>query len=89
VQDRAYVETSNPSSYHDARPQAEMQARREWTRAESLSMVRPPSVLAVEPRVLKIVHAYIRHRVMPVDRAGDGGKTRACQRPSPWRMGAS
>jgi len=30
---RTYVETSIPSFYFELRPQAEMVARREWTRA--------------------------------------------------------
>lgn len=98
---RVYVETSIPSFYFEVRPQAEMVARREWTRAwwtnaagtvelvtslavveelergafpardDCLALIASLPVLAVEPPVLEIVEAYIRHRVMPADPAGD------------------
>jgi hypothetical protein len=98
---RAYVETSIPSFYFEARVAADMVARREWTRSwwalasdavelvtslavidelergdfparqDCLRLVSGLPVLAIEPPVLEIVEAYIRHRVMPADPAGD------------------
>src|SRR5258705_1956738 len=98
---RTYVETSIPSFYFEVRPQPEMVARREWTRAwwteasattemvtslavveeiergdfaareDCLTLITTLPVLAIEPPVLEIVEAYIHHRVMPADPAGD------------------
>ena len=41
------------------------------TREDCIRLVAPLPMLAVEPPVLDIVEAYIRHRVMPADPAGD------------------
>jgi hypothetical protein len=99
---RAYVETSIPSFYFEARSEAQMVARREWTRdwwarataggtelvtslavidelergdfaarPDCLAMVSQLAVLAIETPILEIVQAYIRHKVMPEDPAGD------------------
>src|SRR5437588_298395 len=98
---RAYVETSIPSFYYEVRLQADMVARREWTRTwwtaasgttelvtslavvdelergefpargDCLALLAELPVLAIEPPVLEIVEAYIQHRVMPADPAGD------------------
>jgi len=83
---RAYVETSIPSFYFETRPEPQMVARREWTRewwnrARSVQTDLVTSVavadelelpvLAIEVPVVEIVQAYIRHRVMPADPAGD------------------
>lgn len=40
-------------------------------RAECLDLVAALPVLAVEAAILEIVQAYIKHRVMPQDPAGD------------------
>jgi len=101
VKARLYVETSVASFYFEVRPEAEMVARREWTRTwwagsamscelvtslavieelqrgnfaartDCLALISSLPVLAVEPPVLEIVKAYIRHRVMPANPAGD------------------
>jgi hypothetical protein len=99
---RAYVETSIPSFYFEARPEPQMVARREWTRewwsramtvrtdlvtslavideleqgdfdarSDCLDLISGLPVLAIEAPIIEIVHAYIRHRVMPADPAGD------------------
>ena len=98
---RAYVETSIPSFYFEARASADMVARRDWTRSwwarasesvelvtslavidelergdfpaklDCLGLVTGLAVLAIEAPILEIVEAYIRHRVMPADPAGD------------------
>lgn len=39
--------------------------------AERLALVRDLPVLPVEPAVAEIVQAYVRHKVMPADPAGD------------------
>jgi predicted nucleic acid-binding protein len=39
--------------------------------AERLALVRDLPVLPVEPAIAEIVQAYIRHKVMPADPAGD------------------
>ncbi|HYN20099.1 MAG TPA: type II toxin-antitoxin system VapC family toxin [Thermoanaerobaculia bacterium] len=39
--------------------------------AKRLALVRDLPILPVEPAVLEIVEAYIRHRVMPADPGGD------------------
>lgn len=39
--------------------------------AQRLALVRDLPVLAIEPPIVEIVQAYIRHRVMPVDPGGD------------------
>jgi predicted nucleic acid-binding protein len=39
--------------------------------AERLTLVRELPLLAVEPGIAEIVHAYIRHKLMPADPAGD------------------
>lgn len=98
---RIYVETSIPSFFYEERPQAEMVARRGWTRTwwmaarpaselvtsvavidelergefsskqECLELVAALPLLAIEPPILDVVEAYIRHRVMPADPVGD------------------
>ena len=99
---RAYVETSIPSFYFEARPEPQMVARREWTRewwsrattvgtelvtsvavidelergdfaarADCLGLIGGLPVLAIEAPIIEVVQAYIRHRVMPADPAGD------------------
>jgi hypothetical protein len=99
---RAYVETSIPSFYFEARPEPQMVARREWTRewrsrvttlrtelvtsvavidelergdfaarADCLGLIGGLPVLAIEAAIIEVVQAYIRHRVMPADPAGD------------------
>jgi hypothetical protein len=40
-------------------------------RADCLTLIGTLPVLAIEPPVLEIVEAYIQHRVMPADPAGD------------------
>jgi hypothetical protein len=42
----------------------------EWS-AERLALVRDLPLLRVESAIVEIVQAYIRHRVMPADPAGD------------------
>jgi PIN domain len=101
VKPRAYVETTIPSFYHEARTSPDVVARRDWTRqwwtlageryelvtsvavldelagglpersAERLVLVRDLPILPVEPAILEIVQAYIRHKVMPADPSGD------------------
>lgn len=101
IKPRAYVETTIPSFYHEARSSPDVVARRDWTRqwwiragerydlvtsvavldelagglpersAERLALVRDLPILPVEPAILEIVQAYIRHKVMPVDPGGD------------------
>jgi predicted nucleic acid-binding protein len=39
--------------------------------AQRLALVRDLPVLAVEPPIIEIVQAYVRHRVMPADPGGD------------------
>jgi len=39
--------------------------------AERLSLVRDLPVLPIEPAILEIVQAYIRHKIMPADPGGD------------------
>jgi hypothetical protein len=99
---RAYVETSIPSFYFEARPEPQMVARREWTREwwsrattvrtelvtsvavidelergdfaarpDCLGLIGGLPVLAIEAPIIEVVQAYIRHRVMPADPAGD------------------
>jgi predicted nucleic acid-binding protein len=98
---RVYVESTIPSFYYEVRAEAEVVARREWTRqwwstaaeryelvtsaavldelaggspdrsAERLELLRDLPLLAVEPAIAEIVQAYIRHKVMPADPAGD------------------
>lgn len=98
---RAYVETSIPSFFFEARTQPDMVARRDWTRAwwasasattelvtslavvdelergafaakpQCLELVAPLPLLAIDPAVLEVVQAYIRHLVMPADPVGD------------------
>ncbi len=98
---RVYVETSILSFYNETRQEAEMVARRNWTRSwwrkatlesdlvsslavveelqrgeftakdDCLTLVADLPALAVEPAVLETVQAYIRHKVMPRDPAGD------------------
>ena len=46
------------------------EGRRERS-AQWLALVRDLPVLAVEPHIVEIVQAYVRHRVMPADPAGD------------------
>ena len=59
---RVYVETTIPSFYHEMRTTPDIVARRQWTR---------PPLLPIESAITEIVQAYIRHRVMPTDPAGD------------------
>ncbi|MGK4001761.1 type II toxin-antitoxin system VapC family toxin [Sorangium sp. So ce1036] len=40
-------------------------------REDCLTLIAALPVLAIEPPILEIVEAYIRHRVMPADPAGD------------------
>lgn len=40
-------------------------------RADCLNLIAPLPVVAIDRSVLEIVEAYIRHRVMPADPAGD------------------
>jgi hypothetical protein len=98
---RAYVETTIPSFYFEARTTAEIVARREWTRcwwntagaryelvisgavldelagglpersAERLRLVQNLPLLPFSPAIAEIAQAYIRHRLMPADPAGD------------------
>src|SRR5437588_2588154 len=98
---RAYVETTIPSFYHEARTAPDILARREWTRQwwttaaerfelvtnpaaldevsngpadrknDWLNLVRSLPVLSVDEVVAEIVQAYVQHRVMPADPAGD------------------
>lgn len=39
--------------------------------AERLTLVRDLPILPVEPAILEVVEAYIRHKVMPADPGGD------------------
>ena len=39
--------------------------------AERLAFVRELPLLAIEPGIIEIVQAYIRHKLMPADPAGD------------------
>jgi predicted nucleic acid-binding protein len=39
--------------------------------AERLALVRDLALLPIEPAIVEIVQAYIRHKVMPADPAGD------------------
>src|SRR5205823_1831091 len=87
--------------YFEVRTQAEMVARRDWTRAwwtlasanvelvtslavveelergdfqardDCLALIANLPILAIEQAILEIVQAYIQHRVMPSDPAGD------------------
>jgi predicted nucleic acid-binding protein len=98
---RAYVETTIPSFYFGTRPEPDMVARRDWTRAwwtqaitrlelttsvavidelergafparhDCLDLLAGLPLLAVEPAIAEIVQAYIAHRAMPADPAGD------------------
>ncbi len=100
---KIYIETTIPSFYFEKRSEAEMVARREWTRqwwsaaiaAETMELVTSEAVLAeleqghfsaredclklldglplvgFEPAVGEIVEAYVAHRLMPRDPAGD------------------
>jgi hypothetical protein len=98
---RAYVETTIPSFYYDARATPDIVARREWTRQwwatasaslelvtsvavldelaggpqehnqDWLTLVRDLPLLPVEPAIAEIVEAYLQHKVMPADPAGD------------------
>lgn len=69
---RAYVETSIPRFFSEAREQPDMVARRDWKRAwwakasATSELVTSPAVA-----VLEVVEAYIRHLVMPADPVGD------------------
>jgi hypothetical protein len=98
---RAYIETTIPSFYHEARTSPDVVARRDWTHqwwtlageryelvtsvavldelsgglpersAERLALIQELPILPVEPAILEIVQAYIRHKVMPADPSGD------------------
>ena len=76
---RVYVETTIPSFYHEMRTTPDIVARRQWTRLwwtgapERYDLVTSPAVplLPIESAITEIVQAYIRHRVMPTDPAGD------------------
>lgn len=98
---RAYVETSIPSFFFEARTRPDMIARRDWTRAwwagpgaalelvtsvavieelergtfaakpQCLELVASLPLVAIDPAVLEVVQAYIRHLVMPADPVGD------------------
>ena len=39
--------------------------------AQRLALVRDLPILAIEPPIVEIVQAYVRHRVMPADPGGD------------------
>ena len=39
--------------------------------AQRLALVRDLPILPIEPAIAEIVHAYIRHKVMPADPGGD------------------
>lgn len=98
---RVYIETTIPSFYHEVRTEAEMLARRAWTREwwddhrhhfelvtseavldelengvfpqknDALALMETISLLAIDEAVADIVDAYVKHHVMPADRAGD------------------
>lgn len=98
---RAYIETTIPSFYHEARTEPSITARRDWTRqwwttalqryelvtspavldelargvaersAERLALVRDLPILPVDSAIVEIVQAYIHHKVMPANPAGD------------------
>ena len=42
--------------------------------ARRLALISDLPVLSVEPPIVEIVQAYVRHRVMPADPGGDGGQ---------------
>ena len=96
-----YVETSIPSFYHETRPEAQFQARQEWTRqwwnvartrdrlvtsaaviaelrlapepkrSSGLALLEPLQLLAASPEVDELVAAYLAHKLMPREAAGD------------------
>lgn len=96
-----YIETSIPSFYHEVRSEAEMVARRHWTRKfwdagsedyllvtsaavleelengefpnkiDALRLIRSLPLLPTPQEIPEIVQAYVEHKVMPADPAGD------------------
>ena len=57
------LETTIPSFYHEKRTTPDIVARRQWTRLWWNG--------AIMPAITEIARAYIQHKVMPIDPAGD------------------